>query len=501
MTSPDPAPPEPNRPEDAPYAQLGDALARAVSTRRWWRRWRSSGSAPAGPTAPGAPGRPGRLGTPPPPEPAAVPAGPTAPAAPAGPDQPGPGHPGGRFRIPLPGRRGAFPALAALSAVLVLSLVGIAAPWNNDPTSARGQEHLEPDGPVLLSPSPEPADPPSLVGGLQPGRSSPAPAPAPGCSEPLSVTVSPDLAALVRRLAGPLAGGDCPQVAVTVGPGSAGMAGTLANRAPDTDVWIPASTLSLRLASSNGGSDFPTSGTSIARSPIVIALPKRVAEALNSYPTWILIYQQSASEEPGIPRMSMPDHRTTVGALAQVTLQQALLGHWATDDVADDEGQTFLSLINFRNHLASTDADVGRLLDRMAGSTPARAGSEVGAFPATEQQLVAYHKRGPAVPVVPMGTYDANIAADYPMVTARSLDDRLAGVADQLRDRLVGAAAVQQLVATGFRPPDDPGLVNTGGFPADYPNPFPHTVDYPAPVPLPDPAKWRSIVDGWTWQG
>jgi hypothetical protein len=448
MPAPDPNPSE----AVPPYAPLRDVLDAAVAPPPWWRRWRprhrATGSRPD----------------------------------PAG-------------RLPVATRRGVFPALAALGAVLVLSLVGIAAPWQPEPSPAQGGRAPDPGrGPVMASPTPSPADPPPLTSRVETGRTSPAPPPPPPCPAPLSVAVSPDLAELVRELAGALTGGTCPQAAVT-SHGPSAVTGPVAHQPPAADVWIPASSLTLRLAGgdsgSGGGADFPTGGDSLARTPVVIALPGPVADSLTGYPVWVLIYQEVTGG--GIPRMSMPDHRTTVGALAQVTLQEALRRY--TDG---DGGRAFLTLINFRNHVASLDADVEALLDRMAGTSSARAGTEVGAFPVTEQRLVAYHRRGVGARLVPMGTYDANIEADYPLVVARSLDQRLARIADELRAALRSPAAVQRFVQAGFRPPDDRQRVS--GFPAGYPNPFPGEVGYPEPIGLPDPAQWSGIVDGWTWQ-
>jgi len=443
MTGPDPNPPDPL----PPYAALRDALTRAVAGGHWWRR------------------------------------------------RPGTRRPGRAGGFPVAARRGVFPVLAALAAVLVLSLLGIAAPWNAGPPPAQGGRAFDPGGPVLLSPTPSPAAPPALTNRQAAGRRSPTPAPGQSCPRALAVAVSADLARLVRELAGPLAGGRCPQVAVT-SHGPSAVTGPVDHPGgpPEADVWIPASSLSLRLAGS--GSDFPTSGSSLARTPVVIALPEPVADALTGFPVWVLIYQEVTGQAGRIPRMSMPDHRTTLGALAQVTLQQALRQY-----AEQDGGRAFLSLINFRNHVAGTDADVGALLDRLARTAPAQASTEIGAFPVTEQRLIAYHRRGAGSVMVPMGTYDANIEADYPLVISRSVTGRLAGVADQLRAQLRSPAAVQRFVAAGFRPPDDPHQIGTGQFPAGYRDPFPPDVDYPAPVPLPDPAGWQGLVDGWTWQG
>lgn len=442
MTGPDPNPPDPL----PPYAPLRDALTRAVAGGRWWRR-------------PPGRRRPVRAG-----------------------------------RFPPAGRRGVFPVVAALGAVLVLSLLGIAAPWNAGPPPAQGGRASDPGGPVLLSPTQSPAEPPALTNRQAAGRRSPAPRP-PGepCPRALAVAVSPEIAPLVRELAGALTGGACPQVAVTSHAPSA-VTGPVAHPdgPPPADVWIPASSLSLRLT----GGEFPDTGSSLARTPVVIALPEPVADSLTGFPVWVLIYQEVTGEAGRIPRMSMPDHRTTLGALAQVTLQQALRQY-----VDQDDGRAFLSLINFRNHVASTGAGVEVLLDRLATATPAQASTEIGAFPATEQQLIAYHRRGGGAAVVPMGTYDANIEADYPLVISRSVTGRLAGIADRLRAQLRSPAAVQRFTEAGFRPPDAPQQIGAGSFPAGYRDPFPPDVDYPVPVPLPDPAGWQGLVDGWTWQG
>ncbi|MGH3681609.1 MAG: substrate-binding domain-containing protein, partial [Natronosporangium sp.] len=388
-----------------------------------------------------------------------------------------------------------LPVAAGLGAVLLLSLLGIAAPWDSDPTPARGSGDLDKDGSVLVSPSASPAGPPGLSNRSEAGQNSPTPPPT-ACQPALSVAVSPDLAPLVAELAGPLAtAAPCPQVTVEA-HGPSATAGTLAadGGAPAADVWIPPSTLSLRRAGSAGGHDFPDTGTPLARTPVVIAMPQQVADSLTGFPVWVLIYNGLDSGD--IPRMSMPDYRTTIGALAQVTLQEAL-----RKMVEGNQDRQFLALINYRNKLATTTADVEALLDRMAGSTPSAAGAEVGGFPVTEQRLIAYHRAGPAVPVAPIGTYDANIEADYPMVVSRSLDDRLAGIAGALRARLGSAEAVQRFVTAGFRPPDDPGQLSAGSLPTGYRNPFPTDVDYPAPVDYPDQAKWQSLVDGWTWTG
>jgi hypothetical protein len=94
-----------------------------------------------------------------------------------------------------------------------------------------------------------------------------------------------------------------------------------------------------------------------------------------------------------------------------------------------------------------------------------------------------------------MGTYDATIEADYPMVVSRSLGDRRAGVADQLLGRLRSPSAVELLVERGFRPPAGtrqarPRSPTPAGFPTTR-----------APIALPDAAGWHRLVDGWVRTG
>jgi hypothetical protein len=305
------------------------------------------------------------------------------------------------------------------------------------------------------------------------------------------VVVAPSIASLVADLADDLGTGSCPLVEVGSQAPSATLA-TLADEAAAPDVWIPESSLSLRLATTGSGRALPTSGTSIARTPVVLAVPKPIADRLDDegvWPVWLVFYDKVTSGD--IPRMSMADLNTTVGALTRVAFAEAADYHWGDDA----EGATFLHTIHFRDKLAATDADPVALLDRLATTAPAQSATQVGVFPATEQQLLAFRQRNPATEAVPFGTHVAMSEVDYPMAVSGELDDRLAGIADQLRAQLRSPAAVRRLVEEGFRPPRGDStrpaaLADTDRFP-----------DYPEPVPLPDRDRWNSIVEGWTWTG
>lgn len=415
-----------NPPPAPPYEPLQDALTRAVGTP-WWRRRLS---------------RPGR-----------------------------------------PTRHRAYPIVAALGAVLMLSLLGIAAPWNSGTTPAQGGDGLGPDGSVLLSPTPSPDEPRSVVSRQEAGEAGAA-----GCEAPLSVVAAPDITGPVRELAGPLASGSCPKVTVA-GQDPATTLDALAGGGAAPDVWIPDSSLWLRVAATG---PLPASGTSIARTPVVLAVPKPVSDALaqqGAWPVWLVFYDKVTTGE--IPRMSMAGADTTVGALTLVAFAEAAENHWADDG----EGAPFLHTIHFRDSLAATDADPAALLDRLARTPVAESDTRVGVFPVTEQRLLAYLDSGPPTPVVATGTHEAMSEADYPMAISETLDGRLAETADELRARLRSPAAVQRFVERGFRPPrgdetSPAALADTGRFP-----------EYPEPVSLPDAAGWQKIVSDWSFSG
>jgi Ca-activated chloride channel family protein len=303
------------------------------------------------------------------------------------------------------------------------------------------------------------------------------------------VVATPDIGGVVEELAGPLASGSCPQVTIGTEPAATTVSTLAAGDAPD--MWVPDSSLWLRTAAGDG-TDLPASGTSIARTPVVLAVPKPVADQLTSeaaWPVWLVFYDKVTNGQ--IPRMSMAGPETTVGALTLVAFAEAAEYHWGDDG----EGAAFLHTINFRDSLAATDADPEALLDQLTTTAVAPSATQVGVFPVTEQRLLAYRDQHPELPAVATGTHEAMSEADYPVAVSRSLDGRLAGVAEELVARLRSPAAVERLVELGFRPPrgsstQPAALADTTRFPA-----------YPDPVALPDPAGWQTILDDWTWTG
>jgi hypothetical protein len=187
--------------------------------------------------------------------------------------------------------------------------------------------------------------------------------------------------------------------------------------------------------------------------------------------------------------MHMPDPATTTeGTLTMVALWEAMLFH--SDRSSDGAA---LRTVNLRNHLASTDADADALLSELASMTDGSdSGTQVGVFPATEQQLLAYNDQDPAVPVSLVGLHDGIAEADFPLAVSATVTGQSSGIVEQLRARLRSPDAVQRLVDAGFRPPRDAQtqpseLRDTQRWP-----------DYPDPVELPDASGWNTLMHLWS---
>lgn len=324
-------------------------------------------------------------------------------------------------------------------------------------------------------------------------------------TDPLDVVAAPDIAPVVTQAARAVGGTDpagCPRIAVTAQDPAetasrlrevGGVPGP--SRQPLPDVWVPPSTTWLRLTGAAGSGVFPTSGISLARSPLVVAGPGSLARSLgwpDAPVTWAALAGDLTDGSAGVGanqhpvRLSVPSpEASTVGMLTVLAVNVAMRRS------EPDPGIAQMRALTFRSRLADPQANLASLLRRMAAQTDGPAAArQVGAFPLTEQQLWSYNRAGHRVPLVGIYPPDATVEADYPMVlsTVAAADERHAALAARLAGWFHTPPATAALGAHGLRragtggpAPDGLGLVD----------------DYPAPVPLPDGPAARAAVTSW----
>ena len=298
----------------------------------------------------------------------------------------------------------------------------------------------------------------------------------------LRVTVTPELAGAVRAAVDSLG---CAAVTVKAEE-PADTVGQPAAAYPDA--WVPASSAWLRIAaaaaSSPADAKFPTTGQALARSPLVVAIPRTYASTLGwpqRQPGWADL--AAMVNDHRIPRFSVPDpQRSTVGLLTVLAVQAAMAR------TAGDDGIVQMRTLTLRSRLADAAADPGALL-RLAGGTadPAAAVRDVGLFPVTEQRLWAYQRTGAGVPLVGAYPPDGLVEADYPLAVSRTADQARRRLADRIGAWFRTAPAARYLAANGFR--TGPGVAAP---------PPAGTGAYPRPAPLPDdPLAVRTAAVRW----
>jgi hypothetical protein len=265
----------------------------------------------------------------------------------------------------------------------------------------------------------------------------------------LRIVASPDIAPLIRTAAKSTTGSRCPSVSVAAQE-PAETVSTIHAHPPD--VWVPSSTAWSRLAGPDGNG-YPVAGTSLARSPLVVAAPRTLARTLGwpgRQPTWTELADRTYARQ--IPRFSMPDPlRATAGLLAVVGVEVAV------GRAGDDTGAATMRALTFRSRLADAKADPVRLLGKVTGvADPAR---DVGLFPVTEQALWSHLRITRTASMVALYPPDGLIEADYPLLTSARVqhDATRQPLVERLAAWFRTRAGVHALADRGFRPPSDAG--------------------------------------------
>lgn len=255
-----------------------------------------------------------------------------------------------------------------------------------------------------------------------------------------SIAAAPSTAPLLEQLAHewaatkPDADGTC--AAVTVRPVESNkVAAALQSTwptslGPQPDVWVPESSAWFRSAQSGDAEAIlPDLQPSVARTPVVLAMPKAMAEALgwpSKQPDWSTVLDKAATNVRGWAaygkswgkfKLGMSDPGISTPGLLALS---AIIDRNDDQDVDPTEINGLLKLKSVLEVKANDTADIMNEFDQKGGGQGGEAGlSYVSAFPALEQEVIAHNKAHPDAPLVAIYP-KSNLEADNPYLVLDS---------------------------------------------------------------------------------
>ena len=328
------------------------------------------------------------------------------------------------------------------------------------------------------------------------------------CNEPLriSVAAAPEIASAIRQAAGewaknePKVNGRCVVVDVSSAD-SADVAAAIAAQRGATvsgvgqasgkirvpDVWVPDSSTWLQRLRTTGKTDVvPIDAPSVARSPVVVAMPEPVARSLG-WPAKKLAWTDLLQ----VITTSTTLHTGIVEPNRDAAALSGLLALGAAANAAGPAGQQ--AAISALRSLA-----IGRSLlrsDLLVGfpraADPATISASLTAAPLSEQAVIDYNNDQPPVRLAPLYLEPVPMPLDYPYAVLPGLAGDRLRAAGGLRAVLAGTAYNDLLAASGLRAADG---TSGAGFPT---LPGAPTGSTPA-VPPPNPAVVGKALATWT---
>ncbi|MET0135657.1 MAG: substrate-binding and VWA domain-containing protein [Kibdelosporangium sp.] len=303
------------------------------------------------------------------------------------------------------------------------------------------------------------------------------------CANPtsLNVVVAPDIAPVVEQVARNVATDDasvCYRVEMVIRD-SATMSDQLATAGAANlpAVWIPDSTVWLRRAREKGATQVPDTGTSIASSPVVMALAEPEA-VKRGWPDKQLNWADVVGAGGANLNVGMVDPSVDavgVSALIAVRGVTTLMSDPAANNVAI-----------LRKLSPNAASGASELFNKSGAKSGAAA---LTAFPSSEFQLLDNNAK----------RKDEQLVAVYPDPPAPSLDypfavlpatDEAAVAAAKFRSALVAPTAQGALADNGFRFPD-------GRVPGNPPADNRTVVRQLRPVPPPRTAELDQVLNTW----
>lgn len=298
----------------------------------------------------------------------------------------------------------------------------------------------------------------------------------------VNVTAAPDVAPVVTQIGNRVSEQDegaCYKINVT-SRDSASTAESLvvSDGSVRPDVWIPESTIWLQRAQDKGAWNVPVSGTSIASSPVVVALTEDTASKLGwpqKEPTWAQLFGPDAKNIA----MGMPDPaREPTGVSALFGIRD-LLGN------GPDAGPKVTS--ELRRLSPNTVSQQSDLFARLPGAQSSD--KPLDGFPTSEVSVLRNNAKQNA-PLVAAYAQPPVPALDFPFVVLPDTKADKRDAAERFLKVLIDQQAAETFGDAGFRTPDGEML-------RERQNDRRTSAQKLTPPPMPSPADVTSILNQW----
>ncbi|MEU6076092.1 VWA domain-containing protein [Micromonospora sp. NPDC047074] len=227
--------------------------------------------------------------------------------------------------------------------------------------------------------------------------------------------------------------------------------GQASGTAVSPDVWVPDSSSWLLRLKTGGATAFdPDNGASIARSPVVVAMPEPVAARLG-WPqkkfSWAQLLQQVQSDKP--LRTGIVEPTRDAAGLSGLLSLTAAASASGGPDAESDKVAALRALATGRSALRPD------LLARFpTASDPTTIASSLGAAALSEEDVIQYNSTKPPVPLAALYLEPAPAPLDYPYAVLPGIEPAKASAARVLYDVLTTAGFRDRLASQSLRAPD-----------------------------------------------
>ncbi len=229
--------------------------------------------------------------------------------------------------------------------------------------------------------------------------------------------------------------------------------GQASGTAVTPDVWVPDSSTWLLRLKSGGAAAFPTNGASIARSPVVLAVPEPVATRFG-WPekklTWTDLLRQVTSSKPLRAGIVEPTQDAAgLSGLLALTAAASGVGHAGSPQAQE---ATIGALRQLATNRSSLRQDLLARFPR--SSDPAAVASGLGAAALSEEDVMAYNRTKPPVPLAALYLDPPPMPLDYPFAVLPGIEPVKASAAKVLFEALTTSNFRNRLAAQSLRGPD-----------------------------------------------